>query len=138
MTPSLAADIRTLIGQLRRRLKKEAPGHGLTPPEQAVVIRLERHGPATLTSLAEAEGVRSQSMGATVATLKASGLVAGKPDPNDGRQTLLSLTDTCIDRLHAHRAAREDWLIQVITARYTPQEQQTLATGIDLLKRLLD
>ena len=138
MTPSLAADIRILIGQLRRRLKKEAPGHGLTPPEQAVIIRLEKGGPATLTTLAETEGVRSQSMGATVATLKASGLVSGTPDPNDGRQTLLSLTPTCIDLLHAHRAAREDWLTQAIAARFTPQEQQTLAAGIDLLKRLLD
>ena len=138
MTPTLAADIRSLIGQLRRRLKKEVPAHGLSLPEQAVIIRLERDGPATLTALAQAEGVRSQSMGATVAVLKAAGLVAGTPDPTDGRQTVLSLTATCRDLLHAHRAAREDWLAQVIAARFTPQEQETLAAGVELLKRLLD
>ena len=138
MPPSLAADIRTLIGQLRRRLREAAPGHGLTPSEQAVVIRLDRQGPATLTALAQAEGVRSQSMGATVAPLKAAGLVAGAPDPDDGRQTLLSLSDACRQLLRAHRTAREDWLTQAIAARYTPEEQQALAAGVDLLKRLID
>lgn len=138
MPPTLAADIRSLIGQLRRRLKREAPKHGLTPPEQAVIIRLERDGPSTLTALAQAEGVRSQSMGATVAVLKGSGLVAGTPDPKDGRQTVLALTPACHALLHAHRAAREDWLTQTIAARFTPQEQETLAAGVELLKRLVD
>lgn len=138
MRPTLAADIRSLIGQLRRRLKAEAPKHGLTPPEQAVIIRLERDGPATLTALAQAEGVRSQSMGATVAALKATGFVAGTPDPRDGRQTVLSLTSACRDLLQAHRAAREDWLTQAIAARFSPQEQETLAAGVELLKRLID
>lgn len=138
MPPTLAADIRSLIGQLRRRLKKEAPKHGLTPPEQAVIIRLERDGPSTLTALAQAEGVRSQSMGATVAGLKQAGLVAGTPDPKDGRQTVLALTEACLQLLHAHRAAREDWLAQVITTRFTPDEQATLAAGVELLKRLVD
>jgi len=138
MTHPLAADIRTLIAQLRRRLREAAPRHGLTPSEQAVVIRLDRQGPATLTALAQAEGMRSQSMGETVAGLKASGLVTGTPDPSDGRQTLLSLTEACRDLIHANRAAREDWLTQAIAARFTPEEQQTLAAGVDLLKRLLD
>jgi DNA-binding MarR family transcriptional regulator len=138
MPHPLAADIRSLIFQLRRRLREQAPQHGLTPSEHAVIVRLDRHGPATLTALAQAEGMRSQSLGATVAALKGAGLVAGTPDPNDGRQTLLSLTPTCQDLLTARRAAREDWLTQAIAVRYTPDEQQALASGIDLLKRLLD
>ena len=135
---ALAADIRALIAQLRRRLREEAPPHGLTPSEQAVIVRLDSQGPLTLTALALAEGMRSQSVGATVATLKASGLVAGTPDPADGRQTLLSLTETCRDLIQANRAARDDWLSQAIATRFTPQDQRTVAAGVDLLKRLLD
>lgn len=138
MTQPLATEIRTLVGQLRRRLREESPVHGLTPSEQAVIVRLGHHGPTTLTALAHAEGMRSQSMGATVAALKAAGLVAGSPDPADGRQTLLSLTQASRDLIQTHRAAREDWLSQTIAARFTPQEQQALAAGVDLLKRLLD
>ena len=138
MTHALAADIRALTAQLRRRLRDESPPHGMTPSEQAVVIRLGYDGPQTLTGLAQAEGMRSQSMGATVATLKARGLVVGTPDPTDGRQTLLDLTEACRDLIKAHRAARDDWLSQAIATRFTPEEQTAVATGVDLLKRLLD
>ncbi len=54
--------------------------------------RLERDGPATLTALARVENMRSQSMGAIVGPLEEAGFVAGAPDPNDGRQTVLSIT----------------------------------------------
>ena len=138
MTHALAADIRTLTAQLRRRLRDESPQHGLTPSETAVVVRLGYEGPQTLTSLAQAEGMRSQSMGATVSTLKARGLIIGTPDPADGRQTLLSLTEACRDLIQANRAARDDWLSQAIATRFTPEEQRTVAAGVDLLKRLLD
>ena len=48
-------------------------------------------GPA-LTALARMENMRSQSMGAIVGPMEEAGLIAGAPDPNDGRQTLLSVT----------------------------------------------
>ena len=65
----------------------------LTASQRFALGRLSREGPLTVTALARAEGVRPQSMGATVAVLEAQGLVAGAPDPADGRQTLLSLTE---------------------------------------------
>ncbi|HBD34278.1 MAG TPA: MarR family transcriptional regulator, partial [Cupriavidus sp.] len=37
----------------------------------------------------------------------------------------------------ASRAAREDWLYRAIQSRFTAAEQQQLATGIELLKRLV-
>ena len=45
------------------------------------VMAAYEEGPATVTSLARAEGVRPQSMGATVAALQEAGLVGGAPDP---------------------------------------------------------
>jgi DNA-binding MarR family transcriptional regulator len=137
MTNTLAADIRALTAQLRRRLRDEAPRPGLTPSETAVVIRLGYDGPLTLTALAQAEGMRSQSMGTTVMALKTRGLVAGTPDPSDGRQTLLDLTDACRELIQVHRAARDDWLSHAIATRFTAEEQQTVAAAVDLLKRLL-
>jgi DNA-binding MarR family transcriptional regulator len=91
-----------------------------------------------VTALALAEGVRPQSMGATVATLEAAGFVSGAPDPTDGRKVVLSLTDAARKCVTAGRAAREDWLFRAIRARLSPAEQDDLAGAVELLKRLID
>ena len=83
-------------------------------------------------------GVRPQSMGATVSTLEAAGFVIGTPDPADGRQTILSLTNTCREWIKASRAAREDWLFRAIRTKLTPAQQQELVTTVTLLNRLVD
>jgi DNA-binding MarR family transcriptional regulator len=135
---ALAEDLRVLFGKLKRRLREQTPPGDLTWSQVSVLSRLERHGPATVTSLARAEGVRPQSMGATVAELEAAGLVHGAPDPSDGRQTILSLTDACRDWIKAARAARQDWLLRVIQTKFTPAEQDELARAVELLKRVVD
>ncbi len=135
---ALASDLRILSGKLRRRLREEAQPGTLTSSQTAVLGRLERDGPATVTTLARAEGVRSQSMGAIVAALEEAAMVTGAPDPTDGRQTILSLTPACREMIQATRAAREDWLLKVISTELTAREQAQLATGVELLKRLVD
>jgi DNA-binding MarR family transcriptional regulator len=77
-------------------------------------------------------------MGATVAALEAQGLVAGAPDPADGRQTLLSLTEAGRLFVDDARAARQGWLTQAIAARLTPAEQDELARALPLLRRLAE
>src|SRR5260370_39181461 len=104
----------------------------------SVVGLVEREGPATVTTLACAEGVRPQSMGATVSTLEAAGFVSRAPAPTDGRQTMLSLTTACREWIKASRAAREDWLFRAIRTTLTPEEQEQLAATVELLNRLVD
>jgi DNA-binding MarR family transcriptional regulator len=99
---------------------------------------MERDGPATVGALARAEGVRQQSMGATISALEKAGLVSGSPDPADGRRTILSLTDTCRELIKATRAAKEDWLFRAIQTKLSPAEQEELARSLELLKRLAD
>ena len=135
---ALAVELRMLAAQLRRRLRQEASGADWTESQRAVLLRLERHDGATVTELALAEGVRSQSMGATVATLIDGGYIKGAPDPADGRRTLLSLTPQARKVFRQVRAAREDWLQHAIEARYSKAEQKQLAGAVQLLQRLLD
>ncbi len=127
-----------LIGKLSRRLREQAHPGDFTWSQKSVLLRLEREGPAAVTSLARAEGVRPQSMGATVATLEAAGLVCGTLDSADRRQTILSLTPACREWIAAGRAAREDWLFRAIQAQLAPEEHDALATAVELLKRLAD
>jgi DNA-binding MarR family transcriptional regulator len=135
---ALAADLRAVMGKLKRRLREQARLGDLTESQISTLSRLEREGSATVTALAQAEGMRPQSMGAIVAALEAAGLVAGAPDPNDGRQTLLSLPDAGRDRIAAGRAARQDWLLRAIQNNLAPAEQDRLASAVKLLARLVD
>lgn len=133
-----AEDLRVLIGKLRRRMREEAHVGDFTPSQVQVLLLLEREGPATVTTLARIQRMRPQSMGETLSILKAAGLVSGAPDPNDGRQTVLSLTPAFRKKIKASRAAREDWLFRTMQTRLSAAEQKQLAIGVDLLKRLID
>jgi DNA-binding MarR family transcriptional regulator len=134
----LAAELRVVLGKLRRRLREHANKGDLSLSQIAVLGYLDREGPSTVTTLARAEGVRPQSMGATVASLEEAGLVAGTPDPADGRQNMLSLTAAAREWIKASRAAREDWLARAIRSHISPAEQEELAKAAALLRRLID
>ncbi len=133
----LAGELRVLLGRLKRRLREETHPTGLTAAQISALSHLYRKGPATVTDLAKAEGVRPQSMGATVSALLAAGWVSGAADPADGRRTILSLTAACRDMIAANLAAREDWLYYAIASQFTPAEQQDIANAVELLKRLV-
>jgi DNA-binding MarR family transcriptional regulator len=64
--------------------------------------------------------------------------VGGSPDPNDGRQTLISLSRKCQKLLKEGRAARQDWLTITIQKKLSAQEQQKLAAALQLLARLVE
>ena len=136
--PALAGELRVVLGKLSRRLREQGHAGDLTSSQKSALLRLEREGPATVSTLARAESVRPQSMGATVAALEAAGLVSGTPDPSDGRQTLFSLTAACRKWVRATRAAREDWLHRAIQTHFSSKEQGELARVVKLLERLAD
>ena len=136
--PALAQDLRALLGKLKRRLREQGHAGDLTPSQASVLLRLETNGPATAAALARAEGMRPQSIGPLITALESAGLVSGAPDPRDGRQTLLSLTEACRTWAHAQRAAKQDWLTRTIEARLSAQEQTNLAACLALLNRLVD
>jgi len=135
---ALSADLRAVVGRVKRRLMAQSDAGDLTHSQTAVLIRLDKDGPATTSGLARAEGMRPQSMASIVTALEAAGWISGAPDPADGRQTLLSLTDRCRQWLQEGRAARQDWLSRAIQARLSPTEQAQLETAIALLARLAD
>jgi DNA-binding MarR family transcriptional regulator len=135
---ALAADLRGVVARLRRRLREESGPGDYSPSQVAVLLRLERDGPATVTELARAEGVRPQSLGATVAALQATGMVGGAADPADGRRTILSLTDHAREGIAAIRAAKQSWLVRAVRTTLTDDEQRQLADSVALLQRLAD
>jgi DNA-binding MarR family transcriptional regulator len=134
----LAAEIRTVCGKLKRRLREHGGRLDLTPSQISVLLLLEKDGAATVSSLARAEGMRPQSMSAIVMPLQEVGLVSGAPDLNDGRQTLMSLTPKCLKWLEESRAARQDWLTATISQKLSAHEQEKLHAALELLTRLVE
>ncbi|HUN95844.1 MAG TPA: MarR family transcriptional regulator [Bradyrhizobium sp.] len=135
---ALAGELRVVVGKLIRRVREQAGAGDFTNAQKSVLLRLERDGPATVSMLARAEGVRPQSMRITIAALEAAGAVSGKPDPDDGRQTFLSLTPSFLKILKTGRAAREDWLFRALQTQLTAREHEQLAAAVKLLGRLAD
>ena len=78
---ALVRDLLQSTGLLRRRLRAEANRDELSWSQSAAMGRIAREGPATTADLARAEGVKPQSMGATLAALEREGLVARAAHP---------------------------------------------------------
>ena len=138
LASKLAAKLRTTFGQLKRKVRQQGGQNDFTSSQIAVLLRLEKDGPATVSSLARAEGMRPQSMSAVIAPLEEMGFVAGAADPNDGRKTLMSLTKACKKWIEDGRAARQDWLAQAIQKKLSTQEQKQVFSAIHLLARIVE
>jgi DNA-binding MarR family transcriptional regulator len=134
---ALAAELRAVVGKLTRRLRENAPPPGDLSWSQARILgRLEREGPQTLSTLARSENMRSQSMRAIIGPLEEAGFVVGAPDPNDGRQTLLSITEKGRATIVENRRSRDDWLAERIGAAFTAEDRKVLAHAAALLDRI--
>ncbi|MEY8710707.1 hypothetical protein A9B99_10710 [Mangrovibacter phragmitis] len=134
----LAQSLQTAMRKLRRRLRQQSTLSELSASQLAVLHHLENEGAETVSALARSEGIRPQSMAAIVNSLMAAGFITGNPDPNDGRQTLLSLTDAWYAWVMPRRALRKDWLTRSISASLSEDEQETLSQAISLINRLTD
>lgn len=131
-----ARELRVGMSRLRRLLKEFYDTGELTPSQVSVLSRLSKGGAATASALAAAERVRPQSVAATLAVLEERGLVQRRPDPDDGRRQLLSLSATGLEILTDGRQAGEEWLSQALQQRFTEAERRTVIEAMALLERL--
>jgi DNA-binding MarR family transcriptional regulator len=134
-----ATELALALGLLVRRLRSAAPSesHELSWTQKAVMLRLETEGAATTAELARAEGVKPQSMGATVAALEEMGIVERKPHPTDGRQMNIALTAKGARVRKDAGVAKRTWLAQAI-AKLDAKEQRNLPAVTALIKRLAE
>jgi DNA-binding MarR family transcriptional regulator len=134
----VAAQLRAVSVGLVRRLRSAASPGDLTWSQESALLRLETGGPQTISQLARAEGTRSQSMGAIVASLEAQGLADRAPDSSDGRQSIITVSDAGRRALNDARVVKQDWLAERLASKLTEHEQGILAQAIPLLQRIVD
>ncbi|MFE2299096.1 MarR family winged helix-turn-helix transcriptional regulator [Streptomyces sp. NPDC059445] len=151
-----AQDLRVAFSLLRRRIREvsetrdpaqgpaqgsaqdpaQDPAQDLTPSQISALTLVSKSGAATASALAAVEGVRPQSMAATLAALDQFGLIQRNPDPGDGRRQLVTLTDAGRERVEGTRQARSEWLARAFEERCTEDERQTVIAAMALLERL--
>ncbi|WP_326610528.1 MarR family transcriptional regulator [Streptomyces scopuliridis] len=134
----VAVDLTAVVRKLVRRLRTTTPDSRLTPSQRSVLARLDGEGPSTTAALARAEYVRPQSMRLTLGALEEQGMVERTPDPDDGRQSVVSVTDTGRSTLAAVRAAKQGWLSEAIAGELDGAERRALAEAAVLLDRLVE
>lgn len=133
---NLADAVLTMHGRLRRSLLA-SKSDDVTASQTAALGRLLRYGPATIADLARAEGVRPQSMGATVQALVDLGLAERQPDPTDGRRSIVSATTAGRDARQAAWAARNRELAERLAA-LPEADRRVVARAMDVLGPIVD
>ncbi|MFF1836233.1 MarR family winged helix-turn-helix transcriptional regulator [Streptomyces sp. NPDC058231] len=134
----VATQLAAVVSRLLRRLRSTSSDSLLTPTQSSVLARLDREGSDTTAALARAEHVRPQSMRLTIGVLEDQGLVERAPDPADGRKSVMSITEAGRVMLGAVRAAKHNWLAEVITTELDSDERRTVAEATVLLDRLVE
>jgi DNA-binding MarR family transcriptional regulator len=132
---ALVEDLMHSTGLLLRRLRAEGNPAGLSWSQSAALGRLARVGPATTADLARAEGIKPQSMGATMTALERDGFVARAPHPTDGRQALYDLTPRGHETRAHQRLVKREWLAAAM-AGLDPAEQTSLAVALTTIRKL--
>jgi MarR family transcriptional regulator for hemolysin len=102
---ALGETLMLILRDFQRRLDTDLEARGvpgISSRHRAVFLYLGRHGPSRSVDLANAAGIRPQSMMKIVHELEESGLVQRTVDPNDSRAKRISFTEkgeTFIDEL---------------------------------------
>ncbi|WP_320782336.1 MarR family winged helix-turn-helix transcriptional regulator [Streptomyces sp. CRN 30] len=131
-----AHDLRVVFSRLRRRIREVARDEDLTPSQVSALTLVGKHGAATASALATAEGVRPQSMAATLVALTQRELIRRTPDPDDGRRQLVTLTDAGRARVDGDRQVRDEWLARAFEERCSEEERRTVLDALALLDRM--
>jgi DNA-binding MarR family transcriptional regulator len=132
----VAGALRVSIGLLVRRLRQAKSDGDLTLPESSALARLDRGGPSSSAALAKVEQISPQSMGVTLSGLEKRGLIERRPDPEDGRRIVMSLTDAGLQVLRNRRDAGTEHLANALSTEFTGSELKQLMVGAQLIERL--
>lgn len=132
-----ASEVRVAVGRLHRRLRLLNEG-GLSASQTSTLARIVKGEADTAAALAAMDGVRQQSVAATVAALERDGLIVRSEDPADGRRSILRATPEGEALFFGNRAARQEWLSRTLRERLSDDELATVLEAAALLQRLTE
>ncbi len=133
----LGAQVRSAIGRLYRRFRSERVDGSLGDTALAVLTRLHKLGPQTLTELSEYDHVAPASVSQTVNRLTTAGYAVRTRDPNDRRKVLFSATAEGTSLAADARTQRNAWLDAQLNA-LSADDRRAIARASALLGEIAD
>ena len=115
----------------------------VTPPAEwsstalSSLDRLVRGGALRITDLCAVERISQPGMTGLVSRMETAGLVTRRPDPSDGRATLVSVTEAGASFLSRMHSARSE-AIAAQVERLSPDHRRALAGAADAMQALVD
>lgn len=139
-TNEIAALLHDRFARLSRQLRHMELPAGMTPERLSALSAIEKHGPISVTALADREMVRPATMSRMVSALVDDGLAKRLEDKTDGRGVLVASTakgKRAFQRAHQQRLQQ---LSEALSA--LPPDQLTamrgLASALERLTSVLD
>lgn len=90
---SLGYLVNHLARQFTRALHQRIGPHGVVPGQFAQLLVLYERGPMTQQELVAIVQIEQPTMAATLKRMERDGLITRRPDPQDGRRSLIELTE---------------------------------------------
>jgi DNA-binding MarR family transcriptional regulator len=138
-TLQLAAELRTVVGRLIKKMRSLSPTHGhLSLTERAVIKLLAQGQPLLPSELATQEKVTTQSMSQILRHLDELGYITRQPSATDKRKVLIVLSEAGRAIIPAVRQEADEWLHQALQQSCTPAELASLNQALPLLTKLVD
>ena len=133
----LAADLSLAVMRLARQLRFRNAQSPVSLSQLSALTTLANEGAMTPGALAIRERVRPPSMTRVIASLAEMGLVDRTPHPVDGRQVLVSVSESGAELVRANRRARQEWLAKRL-ATLDSDQRELLREAADLMLALVD
>src|SRR6478735_2194826 len=132
----IASELRIAIARTARRLRQES-GLDLTATQVAALAMLDRCGPQTPSEIATRERIQRPTATRLIARLEQRGLVVRTRDPQDGRVSVIALTDEGRELVVEQRSRKTAFLARRLQ-ELEPDDRELLARASLLLERMLD
>ncbi|MDB5032335.1 MarR family transcriptional regulator [Mucilaginibacter sp.] len=133
------SDLRTVVGRLIKKLRKESTtGQQLSLTERSVLFLLLQHKEMLPSELAAMEKITNQSMSGILAHLFELNYITRTASAIDKRKVLITLTEKGEQTLLQVRNERDQWLTKAIQTTCTKEEQELLKKAIGPLTKLVD
>lgn len=127
--------LRVVTLRIARRIRTNSP-ETTTASQLSMLGTVMRHGPCTISFIAEVEHVQPPSASKIVASLEQQGLVTRQTDPDDRRCSKIIITDAGLDTVAHVREAGRSWLASRLTD-LDDDEVRLLGQAVPVLERLL-
>ncbi|WP_027500964.1 MULTISPECIES: MarR family winged helix-turn-helix transcriptional regulator [Rhodococcus] len=115
-TRTLASDLSLAVVRLTRHLRGRRTDSQVSLTQLSALASLSADGPMTPGALAAKERVQPPSMTRVIASLADLGMVVRTPHPTDGRQIIVSLSDSGQALVTDETSAREKWMNERLAA----------------------